>query len=1138
MTRLCLLAVLYAVHFFAHAHGHDHRGVALQFHENKGQWPDAVLYRALTPGGAVFVENTAFTYLLHSGGEWEAHGRKDHVVQPLKMHAFKVHFEGGNAQANEGSHRMPHYVNYFVGDDREKWASNVGVYAQLQLNEVYPGIGLRVDGHSGMKYDWLVAAGADPSQIVMRYEGTDELYVEGGLLFIKTSAGDLIEQRPVAWQDINGQRVPVECEYVLEKDRLRFGLTSGHDGRYPLVIDPVVVFSSFSGSTGDNFGFTATYDDAGHLYAGGLVLATGYPTTTGVVQPEFASTIGCDMGISKFSADGTTLIWSTYLGGSESEVPHSMVVNSMEELYVMGTTNSTDFPVTDDAYQGSFQGGSLPPFAGSYGFTYSTGSDIVVTHFNVGATELLGSTYVGGTGNDGLNQYAPLLRNYGDPFRGEIILDANEDPMVVSSTTSMGLYTSPDATQPELAGGLDAYVFRMDPPLSNMLWATYHGGLGHDAGYGIQISSTGDVYITGGTLSTDLATTPDAYALTNAGDVDGYIARFNAAGTALLSSTYLGTAGFDQSYFIQLDLADDVFVVGQTAGNYPVTPGKYANPNATQFIHKFSGDLTTSEWSTRIGGTGNENLSPSAFLVSFCGQIYFSGWGGSTNIISSSTMGLPVTADAYQSTTTGSDFYLMMLEPEAVALGYATFFGGDAAEHVDGGTSRFDKNGIVYQAVCAGCGGTNSFPTTPGVWSNTNNSANCNLGVFKIDFEQAVQVMIEVDATDLTACLGEPVVFNAIGSANTWVWDLGTGEPMVAGAQVEYTYNTAGTYDILLIGVDSASCNFADTAYATLTVTGPVDLDPSFEAEPLSSCQGYNVTLVNTSEGNNQFLWNFGDGTTGTQPEPTHYYQLPGTYEITLVLIDPVCADTATAIQSIVLDPPWIELDLPSPIALCDGESVQLNAGTGFSTYLWSTGQFTSSITVQQPGIYSVSVNDGICTGTDTVVVVGQPDHEPAADLLICPGTPVEIQPTFPVESIIWSTGDTSSVLVPTLDGEYWFTAVDEYGCTHQDTILVIFIATEEGMAMIPNVFSPNNDQQNDVFQVGGHSLEQFSMEVFNRWGQLMFASSNPVTGWNGGLNNSPDKAPEGTYFYVITFQDRCSNEPLTTHHGHVTLVR
>ncbi len=1145
MTRTLstLLLLFAATGLLAHGHDHDHGQAVLQFHLNKGQWPQQVLFKAVTPGGALFVERDAFTYVLSTGGEHLGHGKPDFRPEPLRMHAYKVHFEGAMAKAHVGGHALPHYVNYFLGDDPTQWAGGVPVFAEVELKEMYPGIGMRIDGHDGMKYDWLVAPGADPSRITMRYEGQSSIGLKHGLVFIETTAGRVVEQRPVAWQVVHGNKRTVECRYTLDGDRVGFEFPYGYDQRYPLVIDPAVVFSSYSGSSGDNFGFTATYDNSGHLYGGGMVRSTGYPVTLGVIQPNYGGGEN-DIAISKFTPTGNALVWSTYIGGTANEVPHSMVVNSNDELYILGTTNSLNFPTTVGCWQTSFAGGTNPPFAvASYGFSYPNGSDIVVVHLNNTATALIGSTYVGGSGNDGLNQQVPTNRNYGDPFRGEIIMDPQEQPLVISSTVSTNLFTSLNAVQTNNAGGVDAYVFRMDPQLTTMLWATYFGGSGTDAGFGIQTSSTGEIYITGGTTSTNLPAGQGTAAFPGLqGGTDGFIARFHPSGSPLISRTYVGTSGFDQSYFVQLNTADEVFVVGQTTGPYPITPGKYNNPNATQFLHKFSGDLSASLWSTRIGGAGNEHISPSAFLVSNCGQIYFSGWGGSTNSfgsagLSSSTFNLPVTPDAFQSTTDGSDFYLMMLELEAVALGYATFFGGSSAEHVDGGTSRFDKDGIVYQAVCAGCG-LLSYPTTPGAWSNTNNSNNCNLGVFKIDFEQAVIVGIDVDTEGLTACLGSPILFTAVGNASNWWWDMGDGTTGLTGIQVTHQYGAEGEYIVTLIGTDSVSCNFADTAFVSVTILTPPEVEAMFEWESQSDCQGFSAEFFNMGTPGMEYSWQFGDGGTSTTINPLHAYGGPGTYEVTLTVTDPLCGNTATITETIILDPPSIEIELPDAGAVCDGVPVTLDAGPGFETYTWSTGATGQSINVTQPGTYWVVVTDGICVGTDTVLVQLQPPPPSMNDVLACPGEPVVLTAPFPVASITWSNDATTPSITVTEGGDFSFFAVDTLGCIVIDSVSVVLITESESVTEVPNVFSPNNDGVNDTFRVEGNYLERFSMEVFNRWGQLVFESTNPLLGWNGGLDNSGARVPDGTYFYVVSFKDRCSDEPLTTHTGHVTLLR
>ncbi|MFN6114634.1 MAG: PKD domain-containing protein, partial [Flavobacteriales bacterium] len=505
--------------------------------------------------------------------------------------------------------------------------------------------------------------------------------------------------------------------------------------------------------------------------------------------------------------------------------------------------------------------------------------------------------------------------------------------------------------------------------------------------------------------------------------------------------------------------------------------------------------------------------------------------------LSSSTIGLPVTPDAYQSTTDGSDFYLMLLEQEATSLAYATFFGGSSSEHVDGGTSRFDKNGIVYQAVCAGCQGL-GYPTTPGVWSSTNNSTNCNLGVFKIDFEQAVQVQISASTGSLTLCLDDPAVFNAVGTANTWVWDVGDGSPTLTGQTVAHQYIAAGEYDVMLVGIDSASCNLTDTAFATVTVVAPADLRPQFEAVPSGDCDAFSVELFNSSTGSTTFYWQFGDGATSTQTNPVHAYSAPGVYDITLGAIDLICQDTAFQTITVPVTIPGVSLDLPSPVALCNGSSALLNAGSGFDTYLWSTGDGSMMITVTEPGPYSVVVTDGFCVGADTILVVEQPQHPSLPDVAICPGDTATLSPGAPVQDITWSTGAETPVLNVEEEGVYWFDAIDQYGCAWTDTIQVVVLADAVGEPIIPNVFTPNGDEFNNVYLIEGVDAADFSLEIYNRWGMKVFASTSPSKGWNGKLDNAGEVVPEGTYYYVLTFKDDCARIPRTTRTGHVTLLR
>ena len=1024
------------------------------FVENKGQWPEQVLYRALIPGGAMFVERSAFTYVLFSDSPLRHHGHAhdghDHDYEG-KAHAYRVHFEGGSARFSFGSLAQPHYENHFIGNDPAHWGAGCGVFGEVVLDDVWPGIDLRISGKDGIKYDFIVAPGADPQQVRLRYEGHEKLAIRNGEVCVALSTGEVVEGAPVGFTQpllsadcVNGfakvaygELAPRALRYVLEGDVVSFDARKVQDAR--LIIDPVLTFGSYSGSTANNFGFTATYDGSGHLYGGGIVFNVGYPLTVGVLQGFFAGG-SIDVGISKWTPDGSALVWSTYLGGSGNESPHSMVVNAQDELYVMGATGSTDFPTTPGCFDGTYNAGggllSWTNILNGYGFSHANGTDIYVSHINASATALVGSTYLGGTGSDGLNNSTLLTHNYGDHFRGEIALDAAGNPVVATSTRSTDMPTSPGAPQAANGGGQDAYLARLNPNLTNLLSGTYHGGSGDDSGLGVQFDSAGRIFMAGGTSSANLPVPGAPFDASFNNVTDGYIARYSAAGNALLSCTFTGTDNYDQCYFVQLNTADEVFVVGQTHGAYPVTPGKYTNAGSSQFVHKFSNDLSTSLWSTRIGnGSANQDLSPTAFLVSDCGQIYLSGWAGSTNSnagnSNSTTTGSPVTTDAFQATTDGGDQYLMVLHPDAVALSYATFFGGDQSrEHVDGGTSRFDKDGTVYQAVCAGCQNNDDFPTTPGAWSNTNNSGGCNLGVFK--FSLAVPV-------------------------------------------------------------------------AEIGIAGPNVI-----------CIPGTVQFTNSSSGGNTYLWDFGDGGTSTEFAPSHLYNTPGTYTVSMLMTDSYgcsVADTAD-IQVFAIPDPVASIDPVAPI--CPGGSAQVTASDG-TAWTWFPGIGVSDVNVQSPVItppepmtYSVAITNqcGVDTASVTILWV-EPTASAGPDTSVCILSGVMLDASGGV-SYSWSPGATLSstdipnpIATPSDSTAYIAVITTPEGCVVQDTVIVTVY------------YAPPTPALTDTIICNGASAQLIA-------GDAAWYAWRPMPGLSGYNIQSPIASPTEPTLYIADLINPC----------------
>ncbi|MBK9761663.1 MAG: gliding motility-associated C-terminal domain-containing protein [Flavobacteriales bacterium] len=1030
------------------------------FTENKGQWPANVLYRALFPGGALFVEKNAFTFSLAKGGQMAHHGHDhDAPEEPFHSHAYRVTFEGSQLAQGQGLLVQPQYENFFLGNDPSHWGSRCGVFGEVVLHDLYPGIDLRIDGAQGLKYEFIVQPGVDPAQISMRFEGQDELRLEEGKLRVVTSAGDVIEEEPFTYRerliplpsyDPLFKKAEVDCDYLLNKNRVRFSVS--RSAKEVTVIDPSLTFGSYSGSTADNFGFTATYDADENLYGGGVVFDQGYPTTLGVLDDTYNGS-NVDIGISKWTADGTSLVWSTYLGGSENEAPSSLVVNSLDELYVLAVTSSFDFPTSPGCFDGSFNGGVTIPLSGGFvnlsggeGYGFASGTDIAIAHLSADATTLLGGTFIGGSANDGLNQSIALVHNYGDHFRGEIALDAVERPVVASSTQSADAPTTLGVAQTTFGGGdLDALLFRLNANLSNLEFATYCGGSNGDSGYGVQFSSSGDIYLTGGTASGNLPMVGTPLDNSNDGNTDGYVMRYGTNGQ-LLSSTFLGTPDYDQSFLVQLDTQDGVYVIGQTHGAYPVTPGKYTNAGSSQFIHKLSTDLSTSAWSTVIGnGQGDEDISPSAFLVSNCGQIYFSGWGGSVNSniiggLNSTTVGLPLTGDAYQSTTDGNDFYLMVLEPESVGLNYATFFGGQSAEHVDGGTSRFDKNGNVYQAVCAGCGSQDDFPTTPGAWSNTNNSFNCNLGVFKFNLNQPI-ALIDIDGPNYV-CLPSSAEFNNLSTGgSSYQWNFGDNTSTSTDFEPVHTYTDTGTFTVTMILSDNDVCTPNDTASIIIAVIDPDDatIDP---VDPI--CDGGQTQL--NAHGGYQFSWFPAAGLSNTAiADPIASPDSTITYSV--VVTDSCGTDTA----SITITVAEGEGEAGPDVTICAGSSTQITASGG-GAYSWLPIGSLDNASAQSPQaspadttIYSVTITspEG-CIAQDSLTVFvqfGLPDPQ-TEDTAMCLGNTV----TLHVEggdSYLWEEGEGLSAITsanpsvaPTVDS--WFVVTASNACGNvKDSVFV-----------------------------------------------------------------------------------------------------
>ncbi|NBX37985.1 MAG: PKD domain-containing protein, partial [Flavobacteriia bacterium] len=675
-------------------------------------------------------------------------------------------------------------------------------------------------------------------------------------------------------------------------------------------------------------------------------------TTPGSYDITFNNGVGSmpfDCAITKFNPSGTNLLYSIYFGGSGNETPHSIVAGPTGELYVYGVTCSSNFPITNGAYDGSFNGG---PSVTENSLTFN-GSDIFIARFSTNGANLIASTYLGGNNLDGLN-INTLHYNYGDQFRGEIILDGSGNVYISSTTASNNFPTTPGVYSTSLSGNQDAVVCKLNNTLTSLLWSSYFGGSGSESGNSIDLSPNGQVYVAGGSTSPNFPGVGSGNTLNNNGGIsDGYLARFNPSNGSVTSATFLGANEYDQAYFVRCDPSNLVYVYGQTESNWAITPGCSGTPNSGQFIRKYDGTLQNIQWSTVFGaGTGHVEISPTAFLVSDCYEIYVAGWGGQLNANSSvsqathsTTNGFITTPGAFQTNTNGSNFYLGVFKPNAQAVDYATYMGGltGSSNHVDGGTSRFDKKGRIYHAVCGACGGNNyGFTSTPGSWSPQNPSPNCNMAVFKFDLSTLDAIIAQPSPL---ICIPQPVVFtNNSVNGNSFFWDFGDNTSSNQ-FQPSHLYASAGVYNVSLIVSDSANCYVPDTAFIQVNIG---DFQGGVTLPTQAICPGSPFQL--DAFGGSSYLWS--PANLLSNPNVANPIATVNSNTVFSVIISDSCGSDTLQVPLNVVP---LSLTLTPDTSICIGAQVPLNA-SGQGSIAWNAS----------PSLNTLVGNNVIATPSNT----------------------------------------------------------------------------------------------------------------------------------------------------------------------------
>jgi len=622
----------------------------LAFEPNLGQTDGSVRFLARSAGMTAFFTDTEVVLVLHRtrkprGDRWQSREVKQAVVRMKLL--------GANPPREaRGLELLPGVSNYYLGNDPTLWRTGVPQYRRVSYGGIYPGIDLACYGNQrNLEYDFVVAPGADPRRVLVAWEGVDSPTLNSaGDLVLQTPLGEIVQKRPRVYQDTPAGRVEIAAKYSLTPGR-RVGFElARYDRRKPLIIDPQLVYSTYLGGNSADEAMAVAVDSSGAAYVTGDTSSGTFP----IVSSLKTTNASIDAYVTKISPSGTSLVYSTYLGGGGNDHGFAIAVDSAGSAYVTGDTSSTNFPVLS-GFQATMGGGFWDAF---------------VTKLTAGGA-LSYSTYLGGKGLD---------EGHG------IAVDSSGAAYVAGFTGSTDFPTQAPI-QSASKGGYDAFVAKISPSGSSLVYSTYLGGAQDDQALGIAVDSSGSAYITGPTASSDFPVA-SAYQATYK-FADAFVAKLSPSGSSLVYSTFLGGSGSEGSFAIAVDSSGSAYVTGRTlSADFPVVAGAYQSRldgNYDVFVTKFAPAGNALVYSTYVGGKGSE--AGYAIALDSAGSAYVAGWTNSTDF---------PTLGQIQTDQANDDAFVFKLTPDGSALVYSTYLGGSSNDYAQG--IAVDPTGAAYVA--------------------------------------------------------------------------------------------------------------------------------------------------------------------------------------------------------------------------------------------------------------------------------------------------------------------------------------------------------------------------------------------------------------------------------------------------------
>lgn len=618
------------------------------FTENAGQWSQPVRYRADGAGVTVWFTNRGIYSAFYrqdpprrllpgrDSAAGEVSGAGSNQIDYLMV---RTSFEGAEPSWTVGPQgEVASHANYLIGDDPSNWSVNVPCYGSVAIENVYPGISLRYySNRQALEYDFLISPGADPSQIQIRYDGVESLSLDAeGNLVIATGWGDIVEKQPVVSQKVGNIVRDIPAAFELRADHsFGFRLEGEYYSSLPLVIDPVLSFCTFQGGGSGDAGYGTAIDSSGNIFVVGATASTDFPDTN-AYQGSMAGG-AWDAFVAKYSADYQTLLYSTFLGGTESDYAYGVAIDNVGSPYVVGRTNSPDFPTVSPI---------MPA---------DSAHDAFVVKLSADGSSMVYGTYLGGSGAD---------------YGWDIAVDASANAYVTGYTLSTD-FPIVMPIQDTNGGGFDAFVSKINSSGTALVYSTYLGGVGTDIGQAITVDASNRAVVTGYTFSTNFPKVNQFQNELNVmtGHADAFVSKVNSLGTALTYSTYLGGTRAEYASDVKVGSSGSIYVVGQTySTNFPVASAYQSTLHGLTdlFVTKFNATGSAQVFSTYLGGTDQE----------FGGHLGVDTAGRAYIALYTQSVDFP-TGDAFQdSLAGGTDIAVVRFNAAGSGLDYGTFLGG------------------------------------------------------------------------------------------------------------------------------------------------------------------------------------------------------------------------------------------------------------------------------------------------------------------------------------------------------------------------------------------------------------------------------------------------------------------------------